>query len=107
MIMHIIFGYQFWQRGKKQWGVHFHNVTRSFDHVVLQDHVKYFSYCITTYARLVTTNLGKNVTCYIRNFNLLSHTTLWTRGHLRSRDKLKKFDLHYHNTYDNQAWQGG
>ena len=107
MIMHNIFGYQFWQRGNKQWGVHFHNVTRSFDHVVLQDHVKYFSCCITNYARLVTTNLGKNVTCYIRNFNLLSHTTLWTRGHLRSRDKLKKFDLLYHNTYDNQAWQGG
>ena len=76
MIMHNSYGYQIWQCGNKQWGVPFHNVTRSFDHVVLQDHVKYFSYCITTYARLVTTNLGKNVTCYIRNFNLLSHTTL-------------------------------
>ena len=35
----------------------------------------------------------------IRSFNLLSHTTLWTQGHVRSCDKVKTFYLHYHNTY--------
>ena len=35
----------------------------------------------------------------IRNFDLLSHTTFWTQGHVRSCDKLKTFYLHYHNTY--------
>ena len=35
----------------------------------------------------------------IRSFNLLSHTTLWMQGHVRSCDKLKTFYLHYHNTY--------
>ena len=39
--------------------------------------------------------------------NPLSHTTLWTRGHVRSGDKLKTFYLHYHNTYGYQTWQGG
>ena len=35
----------------------------------------------------------------LRNFNPLSHTTLWTRGHAVSRDKLTTFDLQYYNTY--------
>ena len=42
-----------------------------------------------------------------RNFNLLSRTTFWTRSHVRSRDKLKTFYLHYHNNYGYQTWQGG
>ena len=43
----------------------------------------------------------------IRNFNPLSDTTLWTRGNMRSSDKLKMLYLHYHNTYGYQTWQGG
>ena len=43
----------------------------------------------------------------IRNLNPLNHTTLWTRGHVRSRDKSKIFYVHYHNTYGHQTWQGG
>ena len=35
----------------------------------------------------------------IRNFNSLSHTTVWTRGYMRSRDKLKTFRLYYLITY--------
>ena len=43
----------------------------------------------------------------IRNLNPWSHTTLWTRDHVGSRDKLKTFYIHYHNTYGHQTWQGG
>ena len=42
----------------------------------------------------------------IRNLNLLSHTTLWTRGHVRSRYELKILYLEYQNTYSYQTWQG-
>ena len=55
----------------------FHKVTGSFDQVVLQGHVNYFSYCITTSTRPVFTKLSKVVTS-IRNFNPLSHATLHT-----------------------------
>ena len=36
----------FWQGWDMQWGVPFHKVTKSFDHVVLQGHVKCFS-CVS------------------------------------------------------------
>ena len=42
-----------------------------------------------------------------RNFNSLSHTTLWTCGHVRSPDKLKIFYLQYYNIYAYQTWQSG
>ena len=37
-------------------------VTRSFDHVVLQGHINYFSCCITNTTRPMATKLGKVVT---------------------------------------------
>ena len=40
-------------------------------------------------------------------FFLLSHMTLWLRGLLRSRDKLKSLYLHYHNFYGHKTWQDG
>ena len=43
----------------------------------------------------------------IITFNPSSHTTFWTCGRVRSRDKLKTFYLHYRNTYDHQTWKGG
>ena len=33
---------------------------------------------------------------------LWSQMTLWSRGHMRSRHKLKHFSLHYHSTYGHQ-----
>ena len=45
-------------------GVPFHEVTRYFDHVVLQKHVNYFSCCITATIWPMTTKLGKMVTHY-------------------------------------------
>ena len=48
-------------------------------------------------------NLAKSWLTIIK-FNPSSQTTFWTRGHVRSRDKLKTFYLHYHNTYDHQTW---
>ena len=59
-----------------QWGVSFHKVTRSFDHVVLQDHVKYFNCCISTTIRLMTTKLGKVVTYYKKLLPIKSQNTL-------------------------------
>ena len=53
----------------------------SFDHVVLQSHIKYFSCCITTTTRPIATKLDIVVTYYKK----LQH------GHVRSRDKLKIF----------------
>ena len=52
---------------------YFHKVTRSLDHVVLQDHVNYFyfSCCINTTTRPMATERSKVVTY----FNILSHTT--------------------------------
>ena len=43
----------------------------------------------------------------MRGFNPRSHMTLWLSGLARSRDKLTLLYLHYHNTYENQTWQGG
>ena len=81
-----------------QWAVLFHEVTRFFDPVVLQIHVKYFSCCITTTARPMAIKLDKVVTYYKKlqpitshnplnravtfNEELLSysHLTLWLRG---------------------------
>ena len=42
----------------------------------------------------------------MRISHLESHTTLWTRGHVRSSDKLKTLYLHYHNAYDHQTARG-
>ena len=33
--------------------------------------------------------------------------TLWSRGLLKSRDKLKALYLHHHSAYSHQTWQGG
>ena len=35
------------------------------------------------------------------------HMTFWSRGLVRSRDKLKPLYLHYHSTYGHQTWQDG
>ena len=32
---------------------------------------------------------------------------MWSRGLVKSREKLKLFHLHYYSTYDHQAWQYG
>ena len=42
---------QKWQGGDIELGVPFLKVTRSFDQMILQDHVKYFSCCVTTTKR--------------------------------------------------------
>ena len=42
-----------------------------------------------------------------KSFNPLSRKILWTCGHVKLRDKLKTFYLHYHNTFGHQTWQGG
>ena len=68
-----------------QWGVSFQEVTRSFDHVVLQGHVNYFSCCITTTTRPVTAKLGTKWWLTMQNFNHLSQTTFLTSDHVRSR----------------------
>ena len=36
---------------------------------------------------------------------LWNHMTLWSRGLMRSRDKLKPSYLHYHDLYNHQIWQ--
>ena len=50
----------------------------------------------------MATKFGKGVTYYEKLHALLvyplSHTTLSTRGHVRSHDKLETFYLYYHNT---------
>ena len=87
--------------GGMPWGIIFRKVTRSFDHVVLQGHVKCFSYFIAATQGLWSLNLARWWLA-IRNFNPLSHTTLWTRSHVRLHDILKAFYLHYHNTHGHQ-----
>ena len=86
-----------------QWRFPFHKVTRAFDHVVLQVHVKYFSCFITTVTRTMATKLVKWYLA-LRNFNPLSHTSLWTCGHVRLLNKLKTIYLYYYNTYGHQTW---
>ena len=79
--------------------VPFHKVNRSFYHMVLQGHVKHFSCSITTATRsmlpqgLWPLNLAK-WWLNRRKFNTLSPKTFWTRGHVKSCDKLKAFYLH-------------
>ena len=36
---------------------------------------------------------------------LWNHMTFWSRGLMRSRDKLKPSYLHYHDLYNHQIWQ--
>ena len=45
--------------------------------------------------------------CTKRNFSPLFRTTLRSGGHVRSRDKLKTYYLHYHITHGYQPTQGG
>ena len=84
----------------------FLKVTISFDCMVLQCHVNYFSCCITTTTRPITTKLGRMLTYYKKLQSIKSHSLLktWSR---ESHDKLKSFYLHYHNTYGYQTWEGG
>ena len=62
-------------------------MTRSFDQVVLQGRVNYFSCCITTTSRPMATTLGKVVT----NFKPLTHTTLCACAHVNSNESQKHF----------------
>ena len=64
--------------GDVQWGVSFHKNARSFNHVVLQGHVNYFSCCITTTTRPMATKLGKVVTYYKKLNPIKSHSPLNT-----------------------------
>ena len=89
-----------------QWGVSFHKVTRSFDHVALNGHVNYFSCCITTTTRPMDTKRSKVGIFYKKLRPIKLHNTLNT-WHVRSHDKSKLFYLHYHNTYSDQTWQSG
>ena len=61
--------------------VAFHKVTRSFDHLVLQGHVNYFSWCITTTTRPMVTKLAKEVIYYATLQLIKSHNPLntWPR----------------------------
>ena len=63
--------------GGIQWRVPY-KVTRSFDHVVLQGHVNYFSCLLLLPQGVYPLNLAK-WWLTIRKFNPLSPTTLWTR----------------------------
>ena len=77
-----MYGYQFFmQGGDIQWGVPFHKVTRSFDNVVLQGHMKYFDFCIITTARPMVTKLDKVVTYFKKLQPIKSHNQLntWSR----------------------------
>ena len=67
--------------GDAQLGVLFHKVTRSFDHMVLQGHIKYFSCCIITNTRPMATKLGKEVTYYKKFQDIMSHNPLNTWSH--------------------------
>ena len=53
----------------------------SFDHVVLQGHVNYFSCCITTTTRPMATKLRKVVTYYKKLQIIKSHNLLNTWSH--------------------------
>ena len=64
--------------------------TRSFNHVVLKGQVNHFSLVAKWWLD-------------IRNFNPLSHTTLWTRVHVINFKK----SPHYCNTHGYQTRQGG
>ena len=67
--------------GDIQWGFSFHKVTRSFDHVVWQDHVNYFSCYITTTTRSMATKLDKVVTYYEKLKPIKSYNQLNTWSH--------------------------
>ena len=77
--LHIDYGYQFWQGRDIQWGVSFQKVTRSFDQVVLQGHVNYFSCCITTTVKpMISLNLAKWWLTW--KSSPLNHISLLSRG---------------------------
>ena len=58
-----------------QWVVPFHKITRSFNYI-LQGHIKYFSYCISTSTRAMALKLGKVVTYYKKVQFIKSHNPL-------------------------------
>ena len=72
--------------GRVEWGVPFNKVTKSFDHVVLQGHIKCFSCCITTTTtttpRPMVTKLGKVVTYYKKLQPIKSHKPLNAWSHM-------------------------
>ena len=47
------------------------------------------------------------VTTYRERLPLTKSRDFKTRGPVRSLDKLKTINRHYHNTYDHQIFQGG
>lgn len=59
-----------------QLGVSFHKVTWSFDHAVLQGHVEYISFCITTTTTPMATKGGKLVTYHKKLQSIKSHNPL-------------------------------
>ena len=54
----------------------FYKVTRSFDHMVLEGHIKYFRCCIVTTTRPMATKCGKVVTYYKKLQPIKSHNPL-------------------------------
>ena len=65
---------KFGRVGDMQWSIPFHKVTKSFDHMVLQGHVKHFSFCMTT----TTKQNGKMVIHYKKPQPIKSHNPLNT-----------------------------
>ena len=74
IIIYPLNGYQFWQ------GRYIQQVA-SFDHVVLQGQVNYFSSSFTTTKRPMTPKLGKMVAYYKKLQSIKSHNPLntWSR----------------------------
>ena len=89
-------------RQKLQQGGSFHKITRSFDHVVLQGHVKYQICYISTTATPMTTKLGKVLTWYekLSSITFCNPLNTW-----RSSGKLRALYLIYHNDNGHQTWQ--
>ena len=67
-------------------------VTRSFDRMVLQSHVRHTK-------RPKATKLGKVVTYYKKPQPIKSRNPLNTQSR-----EVKTFHFHYHNTYGYQTW---
>ena len=89
---------QFWQGGDIQRGIPFHTIKLQGSLITW---LCKFIWHITAAASLLPPQGSWPL--YMRNFNPLSHTSLWMCCHMRSRNKSKTFCLH--NTYAHQAWQ--
>ena len=100
-----VYDHQTWKVGDLLWEEPNCGVTWSSDIVVMCGGVTNCKFNISSLEKPMTMKLGKLVTYRELNAPMKPYT-LWPPGHLRSRDKLKKFFFFLQKPYGHQTLQG-